>query len=205
MTSHPTGLRRLLAFDHSDRRLLSLTLLVVPIVTVVVEVVVPVLAWVGGRPVEARYLGAPVSTPRLDAAGVTHGAADLTVRIADPTTSQRVLDLVPGVVVALLVAVGCRLLWGLVRAVASGDPFGPGGWQRLMRLAILVGLGATVAVSLRSSLDAQILAGLGNGVAPMEAEIVVPWMAVAGAAVLALFAEAFAAGSRLRDDVEGLV
>ncbi|MBM6401862.1 DUF2975 domain-containing protein [Phycicoccus sonneratiae] len=205
MSTTPRPRKDLWAFDRADRWGLGLLLGLVAAVTTAVAVVAPLVRWAGGDGLPLRYVG-PLAVPALDRAGVAYdelGAVDAT--LANPSTAQRLLDLAPGVLATVLVVVGCWLVLGVLRDVGSGDPFRWRNVVRLRALALLVAVGAPVVWFARSSVDLSLVTSLDleEGVAGALFEL--PWLPVVTGMVIALVAEAFRAGSRLREDVEGLV
>lgn len=205
MATPRTSLRRALRFDRSDRWFTSMVLVLVPIGVLWAQVVHPLVLWAQGDPIAVTVTDQRVTVPALDAVGVAYGRADVVATIADPTTGQRWLHLLPGVVVVLLAVAVCWQLRRLAQAITSGDPFRPGGWRRLITLAFLLGLGWPVAEAVRQNATMEILTAFRDPALGMSAELTFFWPALAIAGVLGLLAEAFASGQRLREDVEGLV
>lgn len=204
MTTSPRPSRDLWRFDRSDRWGLTALLGLVVAGAVVAEVVGPVVGWATGDPVSVATVG-PVVVPALDAAGTSYTGGEYAVQVTDVAGWQRLLDLVPGLLLTAVVAVGCWLVWRVMRDVAAGDAFHPRNVTRLRGLAVLVAVGVPTVWFARISIDLALLssADLGSGGPGVLLEI--PWLPVLVGSVLALLAEAFRAGSRLREDVEGLV
>lgn len=200
----PRPRRDLLAFDRTDRWALGVLLGFVVVLSAVAGVVVPVLRWVRGEGIPLPFLS-EVSVPALDAAGTRYGAAEYAVTLAEPSTGQRLLDLVPGVLVVLLLAAGAWLVVAVMRTIAAGNPFAAPNVTRLRALAGLLAVGpfvtSFVELPFRGALLGDVdLGGLDPGMA-----IEMPWAPLVAGLVLALLAEAFTTGRRLSDDVEGLV
>jgi hypothetical protein len=203
-TPDPRPRRDLLAFDRADRWALAALLGVVVALSAAAGVVVPVLRWVRGEGIPLPFLS-EVTVPALDAVGTRYGAAEYAVTLAGPSTGQRLLDLVPGVLVVLLLAAGSWLVVAVMRTIAAGDPFAAANVGRLRAIAGLLAIGpfvtAFVELPFRGALLGDVdLGGLDPGMA-----IEMPWAPLVAGLVLALLAEAFKTGRRLRDDVEGLV
>ena len=128
---------------------------------------------------------------------------NVTVRVQNATREQlrwaAGRDLVPG----LIVVAATWLLRGLLRSVRDGDPFTRTNVKRLRALAVIVLIGIPVA-ALVGSLFASALAssaGLDGG----GAKLTLPGNALLGGLATFVLAEVFAAGARLRDDLEGTV
>ncbi len=196
--------RDLLAVGRSDRWGMVGLVTLVAVVTVVAEVLSPVLAWLRGEALRVPAFG-PVQVPVLDGAGVRHSEASYDVHLVDPTTAQRVLDLVPGVLLTLVVAGACWMVLALVRDVAAGDPFRGRAAGRLWLLALLLAAGVPVAWFLRAAVDVVLLTEMHLGPGGPGVSLDLPWAAVLAGAVAALIASAFQSGARLREDVDGLV
>ena len=128
---------------------------------------------------------------------------DVTVRVRNATREQlrwaAGRDLVP----ALLVIAATWLLRGLLLSVRDGDPFIRANVKRLRALAGIVLVGIPVA-ALVGSLFASALAssaGLDGG----GSRLTLPGNALLGGLATFVLAEVFAAGVRLREDLEGTV
>ena len=167
----------------------------------------------GLRPAKGDPLRVPffseVEVPGLAAAGIRHSEADYSLLLPDPSTRQRLLDLAPGVGYVLLAAAIAWLLLRVMLTIGRGEPFDPANVRRLRALALVLVVGwtvvsfaeaaGTVAILADVDLDA---AGVGGGPRAALAFPVVP--IVVGLAT-AMVAEAFKAGARLQDDLEGLI
>ena len=207
MTTPPTHqppvrqARDLLAFDRSDRIGLTGTLALVALGSAGVWLAGPLVAWVRGDAISVE-LTSDVAVPGLE--GVRHGSGTYRVFLDDPSAVDRLVVMLPGLV-HLVVAVGvCWLLWRVMRSIAAGDPFVPANVSRLRLVAALLVVGLSVAFFADLSVRGAIAGRVWQG-GEAEAVLSVPWFAVVVGMVVALLAEAFKAGSRLRDDVEGLV
>lgn len=181
--------RDLFAFDRSDG--VGLTVLLV-------------LAWVRGEALPVPY-SSPVTVAGLDAVRQRHTEGRYDLLVADPSTAQRLLDLVPGALLATLVVAGTVVLLRVMRDIGAGEPFAPVNVTRLRVLAALLLLGVPLAELARTVGIGAILSGLELGPLPVTAEFTLPWAALVTGLVTALLAEAFRAGSQLRADLEGLV
>jgi hypothetical protein len=132
---------------------------------------------------------------------------DTNVELEDPTTRQMLLrsalDIGPGI----LVISGLWLIRRLLKSVIEGDPFGPANVGRLRRLGFMLVVGAPmvelVNYSIRTALFSELppYPSLHLGMAGFT----VPGAALIGGLGAFILAEVFSYGSRLRDDVEGMV
>lgn len=191
-------------FDRSDRWGLGILLGLVLVAAAVVDVVLPLLRWAAGEGIPVPFLS-DVTVPELDAAGTTYGVAAYDVTLADPSTTQRVLDLVPGLLVVGLIATGCWLVIAVMGTIASGDPFVGANVRRLRQLAALLLIGPIVVFFVDLPVNGALLSSVELGGLDPATFLEPAWPAFIAGMVVALLAEAFKAGSRLRDDVDGLV
>ena len=205
-TAHETPGRNrdLLAFDRTDRWGLVALLALVAVAGIMAWVVAPVAAWLGGDGIALELLS-PVVVPELDAAGVAHGPATYEVTLEHPTAGQRLLALAPGLLGAALVVAACWLVVRVMRGIAAGDPFEPRNVSRLRMVGALLAFGAPAVFFLEMVARGALLGSMDLGGLEPASLLSVPWEAVVAGMVVALLAEAFKAGSRLRDDVDGLV
>lgn len=203
-SSHPARRRDWLAFDRSDRFGLAALLGLVAVIAGLSQVVAPAMSWSRGESLTVPYLS-EISVPQLDAAGVDHGEGVYELRVDDPTTGQRLLDIAPGILVLALTLMACWLVLRLMRDIGRGEAFTPRNVVRMRQLAGLLAFGVPIVGFARLSCNGAILGGLDLGGLPPAASFEIPWLAVVIGGCLALFAEAFKAGTALRDDVDGLV
>ena len=203
MVRSRAAVRSLWELDRSDRVAAAVILTVTTVMTAATQVVVPLWRWVTGRGIVVDYVG-PVDAPRLDVAGVAHDAEG-TVRavVPGPSASLRLLDLAPGVLVTVLVAVGCWMLWRTTADIVGGEAFGTRTVVRLRVLGVLVALGVPVLGVLRGVADLQVVASL--DLPELTGVIDVRWEALVAGFLVLVVAEAFRAGARMREDLEGLV
>lgn len=132
------------------------------------------------------------------------GPYDAEVRFPSPTPMQRTLYVLSRLLPAALVLAGVLLLLQIVRSVRRGDPFDGANSRRLATLAVLVvagGLGGSLVYQLvdnylliSADVDYITVMDLSFSLLPV----------LAGFGILVL-AEVFRQGTRLRDDVDGLV
>ena len=196
--------RDLFAFDRSDRWGLVFLLGAVALGAVIAWVVGPLTEWASGEPLTAEVLST-VTVPQLDATGVDYGPASYDVVLVDPSAGQRLLALAPGILATLLVLLACWCLVLVLRTVAAGDPFEPLNVTRLRVVAAVLVIGWPVLFFLQMAVQGALLGSLDLGGLDVSFGLDLPWVPVLAGMVIAMLAEAFKAGSRLRDDVEGLV
>ena len=113
-----------------------------------------------------------------------------------------------GILLALtvaLLATGSLLIVAVMRTIAAGDPFVAANVRRMRQLAALLLVGPFFAFFLSMSVHGALLGDVDLGGLALSAVLDIPWAWFVAGMVVALLAEAFKAGSRLRDDVEGLV
>ncbi len=200
-----SGARRdVLEFDRFDRWGLIFLLGAVALGSILAGVVEPVADWVNGAPL-TPLADTAVTVPQLDAAGIGYGQATYAVDAVDPSVGQRLLALAPGLLMAVLVVLSCWCVVLLLRTVASGDPFDPVNVIRLRIIAGALVLGAPVAYVLQVVSDAMVLTSLDVAGLDTTFTVEIPWVPMLAGLVVAMVAEAFKAGSRLRADVDGLV
>ena len=204
-TAPPRNPRRdWFAFDRSDRWGLGILLGLVVVLTSFAGVVVPIQRWGAGDGIPLPFLS-DVTVPELDAVGTSYGAAAYDVTLADPTVAQRLLDLAPGLLTVALLATGSLLIVAVMRTIAAGDPFVARNVRRLRQLAAVLLVGPFFTFFLSMSAHGALLGDVDLGGLPLSAHLDIPWAWFIAGLVVALLAEAFKTGSRLRDDVDGLV
>ena len=128
---------------------------------------------------------------------------DVIVRVRHATTEQirwiAARDLAPGVIVVAAI----WLLRALLASVRDGDPFTERNVTRLRALGFVILIGVPLATFV-SSLCAGELA-TSAGLKGPGTVLSLPGNAFLGGLALFVLAEVFAAGVRLRDDLEGTV
>lgn len=165
---------------------------------------------VGGRQL---YVEATLSRPVTDVSGVREalgetvevsGLPRVTATLLSPSYDQR-LGLLGGRLIGGLTALGVLLLlWQIVRSLRRDEVFARVNARRLSRLAVVLGVGGTVAQLLTAFgtvrvVDAEFVRG---SVTPVFELSFLPLLGALGVGVLA---EVFRQGAALREDVEGLV
>ncbi len=201
-STRPT--RDLLAWDRSDRIGLALLLALVAIAAAGTWLIGPIVAWVRGRDLAVPFFST-VDVPGLVGTGLGHGEADYALLLPDPTTRERVLDLLPGLGYLAIVVIGAWLVVRVMTDISRGDPFHPRNVRRLRLIGALLAFGWPVVFFAELTCRFAILTELDLGDLGPRAAFTIPVLPVVAGMVVALLGEAFKAGSRLRDDVEGLV
>jgi len=203
-TPTPKPRRDWFAFDRSDRWGMGILLGLVVVITVATSIVLPILRWADGDGIPLSFLS-DVTVPELDAVGTSYGVAAYDVTLADPTVAQRLLDLAPGVLIVGLMTAGSLLIVAVMRTIAAGDPFVAANVRRMRQLAAVLLVGPFFTLFLSMSVHGALLSDVDLGGLGLSVVLDIPWPWFIAGMVVALLAEAFKAGSRLRDDVEGLV
>jgi hypothetical protein len=141
--------------------------------------------------------------PDMAGAEIATDVVDVTVRVEDPTDEAHrwaaARDLLP----ALLVIAATWLLLGLLRSVRDGDPFIPRNVKRLRALGVIVLVGVPVATFARALFESALATSV--DLPSRGADVSIPGNAILGGLAIFVLAEVFAAGVRLRDDLEGTV
>lgn len=196
--------RDVFAFDRADRWSLAVVLGLVSIVAAVTTVVGPLAGWAKGEALRVPFFS-EVDVPALSGTGLGHGLGEYDLIIPDPTTAQRLLDLVPGLAWLALVVAACWLVLRVMGDVGRADPFQLRNVRRLRQLAALLAIGWPVLWIAQATIAFAILTDLDLGDVGPRAMVTFPLLPVLVGLVVALLAEAFKAGIRLREDVDGLV
>jgi hypothetical protein len=132
---------------------------------------------------------------------------EATLDVSKPTAKQMALRSAMDLGFLALLVAGLWLVRGFINSVLDGDPFGAANVKRLRRLGFLLLIGAP-AVAFLNSLLAQALYDdlpLDHVRAFGVAGFSWPLGALLGGLGAFIFAEVFAYGLRLREDVEGTV
>ncbi len=144
-------------------------------------------------------------SPRGERAGIVGiGETTVTLIFADPTPAQRLLYAVPVVLGTVIILLVLMLLLGIARTLRSGDPFVAGNARRVTAIAALALIGGIATQVVDQFVKAELLQ------APGVPEQITPvfelsFLPVIVGLPLAFFAEVFRRGTKLREDVEGLV
>jgi hypothetical protein len=194
-------------WGRSDSRALQALLGIAFVVVAVTGLVIPLLALAGVSQArieqEIPVTGAGADLAQAD--GLTLSAAESAqLTVTDPSAGQRVLLVLPTIVVSILILFGIYLIFLIARTLCAGEPFAPRNPRRLYGIAVLIVVGAVVDGLLTAICTDQLVAGtpLAEHV-PFRVDI--PLTPFAVAFLVAALAEAFRIGVRLREDTEGLV
>lgn len=196
--------RDLLEFDRSDRIGLRLTLWTVVAGYFVTGVASPVRSWLTGSELAVDLLS-KVSIAELDRVGTGYGPAHVSLVVASPQTLDYVLALLPGLLDTALAVAFALVLQRVMSAIASGEAFEPRQVGRLRWLAAILIFGSCVHLFLTMATSGAILGRQSLGDLSPGMALSIPWLPFMMGLVLAMLAEAFTTGRRLRDDVEGLI
>jgi hypothetical protein len=193
-----------MSFDRVDRIGLTVVLVLAAVLAAVTWIVGPVLAWANGDDLLVPHAGA-VSVPALDAAGIGYSEAEYLIRVADAPAGQWLLRLLPGLGFTAVVGAGAWLLVRVIRDIGREEPFTLANVRRLRALGLLMLVAWPVLTLVQSAVDSLTIArldveGIGAGL-----HFTLPVVVMVAGMVVGLVAEAFAAGARLRADVDGLV
>jgi hypothetical protein len=153
-------------------------------------------------------VGVHTEVPTHRVARLPHGAVppdtvNVLVRVPDASSTQLRWDSAKDLVVGVLFIAALWLLRQLLQSVRAGDPFTAANVGRLRTLALIVLAGVPIAIFLSSSIENAMADSL--GVPGTSVSITMPFGAFAGGLGALVLAEVFAAGVRLREDVEGTI
>lgn len=134
----------------------------------------------------------------------------MTLVFEDPDALERLMLVLPTLLVQAAALVVLFLVLRVVRSLGQGDPFVPANVRRLYTIALTTILAAILVPT------ADAFAGLflQHGVVPQDGMVLAsftlsprsaPLVALLAGLLLAALAEVFRRGTRMRDDVEGLV
>ncbi len=198
-----TRKRDWLAFDAGDRLALQALLLLTMLWAAGYWIAQPIWDWARDNPLQVPYSG-PVDLPQLDGTGLTATDAEFVILLPDPTVSQRLLSMLPGLLAAAVVLAVAWLLRRVLADVASGEPFRRANVRRLRIISLTIMVGWSLAGLAAAMVMIPILEAADMGELPLGATWVLPVVPIGIGMVLALMAEAFKIGAGLRDDVDGL-
>ena len=199
----------LLTFDRTDVQVAWWALVLGPLAVVLTTVGNPLWQWWRRRPLEGSF---SVDTTPVTELGTRTGAGarwsgEVVTTLASPSTGDRLAALAPGLALSVTVVVLAWLGMRLLTAVAVSEPF------TRRTVGALRGIAGTllVAMLVLPAADAWREAQLATStlVEATDAVLVLEPLWLLGVApvarVVASVAEAFARGTRLAEDVEGLV
>lgn len=167
----------------------------------------PVLDALNGGGASWTTTSDDLDAPKGAQAGLPDGVdvvslGEVKYSIADPTVIQHVAALLPDVLTAAFLSALAWLVFVLLERVASGAPFSDSGVEMLR----LMGLSAAIAgilIPLTESWSDSVLSDAVGGPGGIEINFPFAWFGLA--LLLLALSEAFAIGTRLARDAEGLV
>ncbi|MGW4892964.1 DUF2975 domain-containing protein [Kitasatospora sp. NPDC004240] len=193
------------ATDHILELALGVALVLVGLVQMVLPVLGVSTPFAAAHSREVRLDGAARTPGDVASGGVTlRGSDHAELAFADPGLGQRLLLALPGLVSGLLVVVMLAVLLRMARTFRDGDFFVPRNTRHLTLVAGALMLMGTL-VPLLEMTTTNLLARdlpMADAIAPAHGFAVQP---VFLALLVSAAAGAFRAGTRLRDDTEGLV
>jgi hypothetical protein len=195
-----------LAFDRSDYIFTKILLAIAVVGSVLFEFVGPVVDAVRNVPLAVSYttkVSSGIQLPR----GATHdGEVTMQLLLKDATLGERLVQAIPGVLDAAVTVTVALLLFQLLRTTQAGDPFIRRNVRRLNTIALVVGLGWTVAQLAQGVADSAMY-GSGRVPAPSTMFFTTTFspLPLVAMMVILLIGETFRRGVALREDVEGLV
>ena len=176
---------------------LDVLLGVVWVVSAVVMIGGPVSRWVAGDPVvvdvDARAAGLE---PAVDGAQVP-------MEVGEAYAGLRLLELVAPILAVVALGVGAWLLASVVHRITAGDAFDPSNVTRLRLLAVLLIAAPAVIAMVELAEAATMISRL--DLPATSPSVTIPAWGFIGGLATATVAQAFAAGTSLREDTEGLV
>ncbi|GAB3623557.1 hypothetical protein GCM10027418_16400 [Mariniluteicoccus endophyticus] len=198
--------------SNTERNILRV-LMILSVAGVLMGGVLPrVVALVTGRPLEVRALAAGEGPPLPEVL-----REDATVRWADeiiyslphPTVLQRLVDLLPSLVLVGLLAAGVVVVWRLLDRAVAGDPFQHDAMRSFHVLAGLLAVGAVSLPGL-NALDRVIVVFPLHEVPVIYGRLYLDELGLgcgllAAAGLVEVLGAVFRHGTRLRADSEGLV
>ena len=195
------------SFSRGDYLATKVLLVVTAVVVSTLSLLPGLVAWARGRPLQVTGQD-PTAGPAPEVPGapgvVGRRTNEVVWSVLDPSAGQRVVALVPAVITTVVVVVAAVVLWRLVVTTQRGRPFDGRAVRQLRVLGVLVLAYACVA----TFADPLVLLAVFWSV---QAPLVGFTLDLSGlfplvvALLLLVLAEGFRVGSRLHDDVEGLV
>jgi len=164
--------------------------------------------WVRGQPLQWETLAAddgPTVTGPATGGAVGRYLGWTAWTIPHPTDLQWLGSLLPDLVTALALVLGCLTLWRLLTLTRAGEPFSTAGVRQVRVLSILVLAYAVVVPFLRLLADALVMTPVQDQLEvrfQLEVQDFAPFVI---GLVMLVAAECFRQGLRLREDVAGLV
>ncbi len=191
------GSPRWTRFDRIDRAALEVLLGALWVVSAVAMIGGPVRRWIAGDPlvvdVDARAAGLERAVD----------GAQVPMEVGEAYAGLRLLELVAPVLAVVALGVGAWLLASVVHRITAGDAFDPSNVTRLRLLAVLLIAGPAVIAMVELAEAATMISRL--DLPATSPSVTIPAWGFIGGLATAAVAQAFAAGTQLREDTEGLV
>lgn len=196
------GDRDRLRFDRGDRVATTILLWLAVLATAVAPIAV-VVDWLARRRVVLA--GVPVDVdPAAAGVGQVVGPVQAAVQVDGVWGGHLALYLLPALLVLGATVWGAVLLSRFLRDLGRGEPFAAANVARLRIVALLIIVVPILVSMVESIARTEILRAQGlPGADAWSMDITLVWVIVGF--LVAAVAQAFAAGARLQDDVEGLV
>ena len=204
--------RSRLTFDRWDFLATRVALATIAVATTVFAVVLPVVQWLRGQPLSWRVethrettLSPTDVTPRDGVELVWPGSLD--VSIPEASAWAWSVSLLPGLAIAAIIVTVVGALWRLLGQIQAGRPFGASSVALLRTIGGALMTGALLLFGVTGFANGVVLEAAAELSGPpiLTFEFQLPALLLTGGLVVAAMAEAFAYGTELADDVEGLV
>ncbi len=199
-----TSLRNLdWSVTRADRVVMRLLLVLAGVAMGLQWVVGPLYSWITGGALLLSSVPAASSDPATLGSGVRVHQTTYDLLLADPTAGERLVALLPGLVLLGVTVGGIWVAWGILRDLAAGELFVRRNVTRLRVLGVLLILGWGLAALADGAIGPILVADRLDGPFAVTLTLSVP--AVLAGLAVAVVAEALAAGVALREDTDGLV
>ena len=195
-----------LAFDRSDYLVTKILLAIVVLVSLLFDLVAPVVDAVRNAPLPVSYT-TKVSSGVLLPRGATHdGEVTMEPLLNGATLGERLVQATPGLLGGAVSIAVATLLFQLLRTTQAGDPFTRRNVRRINTMALVVGIGGSLAHLAQGIADnAMYTTGRLPRPDTLFFEMTLPLTPLVVMMVIFLIGETFRRGVKLRDDLEGLV
>jgi hypothetical protein len=195
-----------LAFDRSDYLATKVVLAVTALGSVLFGAGGFVVDALTNAPLPMAYTTSLPSGIALPRGTTNDGTATLELLLKDPTVGERLGQAVPGTLLLTMTIAVVWLTFQLLRTIQAAEPFTRGNVRRINAIALIVGLGGSLAQFAQGFADNAIHT---TGRLPDQGNLTFVMtftpLPLAVMLVIALVGEAFRRGVVLREDTEGLV
>lgn len=201
-----TTQRSRMSFGAADRAFLSIVLGVGAIAVAITAVGDPLWRWINGDPIPVTYDG-DATAPALDSAQLKYDFGSAQVAVPSQGATAHLASLLPGMLIAALMITGLWLIHAVARDVSTGRPFLSRNVRRLRALSALQIVGGFAVPFASSAGDIVVIsqAGLTDLLQPNGFSVHISFLPLVLGLLTAVISEAFAAGSRMREDLEGVI